>query len=118
LVIECKNGSLSQTGISKTEMGQLEQAMTWFENNYGDAEAVIPVSIHPSSSVAERAEAPPNMRVIDREALGRLKRALQGFAREISPLSVLEDEGRVRGALASYKLSESLFLDSFARPVR
>jgi hypothetical protein len=38
LIVEFKNGSMSTNGISKTELGQLEQAITWFHNRYGKTE--------------------------------------------------------------------------------
>lgn len=113
LVIECKNGSLSQTGISKTELGQLEQAVTWFGNNYGGDHNVIPVSVHPLSSLGDKAEPLPKMRVMDKDCLDKLKKALYGFAKEISPPAVLEDEERVRSALNSFRLSEALFLQTY-----
>lgn len=47
LVIECKNGSVSQGGISKDDLGQLDQSLSWFEERYGQGEPKIPVMIHP-----------------------------------------------------------------------
>lgn len=51
LVIECKNGVTSENGISKGDLGQLDQSMEWFKAKYTDAVQVTPIMMHPLQSI-------------------------------------------------------------------
>ncbi|WP_349644248.1 DEAD/DEAH box helicase family protein [Rhodopseudomonas sp. BR0M22] len=113
LVVECKNGSTSTNGISKTELGQLEQADTWFNERYGNEER-IPVIIHPLNYLGPQASAPKGLRVISKSKLEALRHALVSFVKAISIDSVLSNEMRIKEALETHKLSESLFLGAFS----
>lgn len=117
LVIECKNGSVSTTGVSKVELGQLEQAMTWFSNRYGTEQA-IPVIVHPLDYVGVKATAPENLRIIDGKKLESLRKSFVDFAKAIASAGVLSDEVKIREALQHHKLSESLIVQSFSIGVK
>ncbi len=113
LVIECKNGSTSTTGISKVELGQLEQALTWFGNRYGN-ETAVPVIIHPLDYVGPKATALKDLRIIDAKKLKLLRKAFVNFVKAIAVEGVLADEVKVKEALHAHKVSESLLVQTFS----
>lgn len=112
LIIECKNGSTSQSGISKTELGQLEQATTWFQNRYGASEAYIPVIIHPQNRLAPHASAPNKLHVISSVQLDVLRKNFVDFVKSISTDSALSDEKKIKESLQAHKLAESILLSA------
>jgi len=114
LVIECKNGSVASTGFSKDELGQLEQAVTWFQAAYGLDIDAVPILVHPQPRAKEPAVPIHGMRVIDEKRLSKLVDAIVAFVRAVAPHDVLEDERRVREALHSFKLNEGAFLTQFS----
>lgn len=113
LVIECKNGSRSTNGISKTELGQLDQALTWFQRRYG-AEPDIPVIIHPLDYLGQQATAPRGLRIIDVKKLTLLRKAFVGFVKSIASESVLTNETKIKEALHTHKLAEGLILPGYS----
>jgi hypothetical protein len=113
LVIECKNGSVSTSGISKTELGQLEQSLSWFQNRYGN-EPCLPVIIHPLSYAGPQATAIRGLRVIDSKKLEILCKAFLQFVKAIAVEGVLTNEVKIREALHAQKLAESLLVATFS----
>jgi hypothetical protein len=113
LVIECKNGSVSTNGISKSELGQLDQAIGWFKTRYGN-EPSVPVIIHPLNYIGPQATAPEGLRIIDKKKLDALRKAFVGFVKAISSEAVLADETKIREILQAHKLGEKLLVDSFS----
>jgi hypothetical protein len=113
LVIECKNGSTTQQGISKDDLGQLEQGMTWFRRRYGSDVSVLPVIIHPLTAVGYQATALEGLRIIDVQRLDLLRRSFVDLVKMIAADVALNDAVRVRGALTNLQLTENTFLDRF-----
>jgi hypothetical protein len=112
LVIECKNGSVSTTGISKAELGQVAQALSWFQVRYGN-EPRVPIIIHPLDEVGPKATAPDGLGIISSQKLALLRKAFVDFVKAIAAESVLTNEVKIREALHTYKLAENLFLQTF-----
>lgn len=83
LVIECKSNATSEKGISKTDLGQLDQAVTWFNAKY-PATAATPVIVHPLRTLGDGATAVAGMRIITEEELNKLRKALEAFAKALS----------------------------------
>jgi hypothetical protein len=113
LIIECKNGSVSTNGISKTELGQLEQALSWFHERYGD-EPSVPIIIHPLDYLGRQAIAPKQLKIIDAKQLESLRKAFVNFVKEIAVEGVLTNEVKVKQALQAHGLTESLILPTFS----
>jgi hypothetical protein len=111
LIVECKNGSVSTNGISKTE---LEQAMTWFHNRYGETEAGLPVIIHPLDYVGPQASAPEGLRIIDSKKLTLLSKTFVNFVKAIAAEAALANETKIKEALHTHKLAENLFLSTYS----
>jgi len=101
-VIECKNGSTTTTGISKADLGQLEQALTWFANRYG-SETAVPVIIHPLDYVSPKATLPKGLRVVDAKKLELLRKTFVNIVKAIAVDGVLADEVKIKEALHAHK---------------
>ena len=93
-VIECKSNATSAKGISKTDLGQLDQAITWFNAKYPAATAT-PVIVHPLRTLGDGATAVPGMRVMTEEELNKLRKALEAFAKALSDPDTLNNVKKV-----------------------
>jgi hypothetical protein len=94
LVIECKNNTTSENGISKTDAGQLDQAMTWFGARY-PAAIGIPVIVHPHRVLGDGVTAVSSMRVMTEGELKKLRKALEAFAKAVSDPDTLNNVKKV-----------------------
>jgi hypothetical protein len=94
LPIECKNNATSQKGISKADLGQLDQAMSWFNAKYPATDAT-PVIVHPLYKLGDGATAVSGMRVITDEELKKLRKALEAFAKSLSDPDTLNNTKKV-----------------------
>lgn len=113
LVIECKNGSTTKDGISKSDLGQLDQAMTWFRKRYGADMPVVPMIIHPLTTMGPQATAPTGLRIMDQSRLSLLRSAFVDLVKTIAGDAALADVAKVRGALISARLVDNAFLERF-----
>jgi hypothetical protein len=95
LVIECKNNSTSENGISKVDAGQLDQATTWFGAKYPAATG-IPVIVHPHRKLGDGATAVSGMRVMTEEELKKLRKAIEAFAKALSDPDTLNSVKKVK----------------------
>jgi Helicase C-terminal domain/DEAD/DEAH box helicase len=94
LVIECKSNAASEKGISKTDLGQLDQAMSWFDAKYPAATAV-PVIVHPLRMLGDGATAVSGMRVMTEEELKKLRKAVEAFGKALSDPDTLNNVKKV-----------------------
>lgn len=118
LVIECKNGSTSADGISKADLGQLDQAIGWFKNRYGKETDVTPVIIHPLTKIDSKATAPDGLRIIDSDHLQIMRTAFVDFVKAIAADADLANTAKIREALVSHGLLDSMLVDRFTVPVK
>ena len=75
LIIECKNGTKSERGISKSDVGQLGQSIEWFKSRYL-SENAVPIIIHPHRTLELGASSVAKMRVITDSELERFRENL------------------------------------------
>ena len=101
LVVECKNNATSEKGISKTDAGQLDQAMSWFNAKYPAATGT-PIIIHPHRKLGDGATAVSGMRVMTEEELKKLRKALEAFAKALGDPDTLNDVKKVKELVATY----------------
>jgi hypothetical protein len=94
LVIECKNNATSEKGISKADLGQLDQGMTWFSAKYPAASGT-PVIVHPHRKLGDGASAVSQMRVMTEEGLKKLRQALEAFAKGLCDPDTLNNAKKV-----------------------
>ena len=107
----------SKEGISKSDLGQLQQSMTWFGEHYEVAEAV-PVIIHPHAKAGPTASVPVGTKVMTPNDLKAFNKAIGLFVRALA-----RDEGAVRDVeriatlLSEYDLQAEVILDRFTRDI-
>ncbi|MFL2778486.1 MAG: DEAD/DEAH box helicase family protein [Paracoccus marcusii] len=118
LVIECKNGAVSKEGISKDDLGQLEQSMSWFRRNYGTSTST-PVIIHPHKKLGPTASIPKGARVINPVLLKKFKAALQSYVKVLAMDDIgVRDVERVSKALHETGLEAGDFILNFTMDIQ
>lgn len=117
-VIECKNGATSQQGISKSDMGQLGQAVVWFEAKYTKIASKTPIIIHRLRSLGPGAAAVDGARVIGEPQLAKLRDALSDFAKALGDANVLNDVHRIGQLLSAYHLTSGAFVANYTTTLK
>ena len=117
LVIECKNGIESDSGIIKKDAGQLGQSMSWFTKRY-PASTASPVIIHPERTLGQAASSVQGMRVIDKNGLSKLTKNLRSFVRELASPDVSSNTTEIVKRLSQYELSADAFVNAFSTTVK
>ena len=117
LVIECKSGATSADGISKHDMGQLGQSMSWFRSKYTDAVPVTPVIIHPHKKLGPGAAIIDDMRVVTKPQLDTLKTALEAFNRSLGDVNIVNDLARIAHLLTTHAFTPTMFVSTYTIPV-
>jgi hypothetical protein len=118
LVIECKNGATSQKGISKDDLGQLGQAVDWFEEKYTKSVSNIAVIIHPLKNVGPGGAGIDGARVMTETQLSKLRNAITGFAKALGDANVLNDVSRIGQLLATHRFTASSFIGEYTVPLK
>lgn len=117
LVIECKNGITSNSGIAKKDAGQLGQSIEWFKARYPASKA-FPVMIHPDRFLGQAASMVSDMRVIETTALEKLRVAIRGFAKQLANPDVAANASEVAKRLSHFELNGDAFLNAFSKPIK
>lgn len=108
-IIECKNGVTARRGISKSEAGQMDTSIGWFEGKYENCEN-IPIIIHPSNEFNEDAFSTKQLYSLQPDKLELLKNNIRNFYKSISgvPLTTISPEA-IKSKIKEYSLdSESM----------
>jgi hypothetical protein len=113
LVIECKNGVVAGSGISKKDAGQLGQAIEWFGDRY-PASSAIPIIIHPDRTLGLAASAVTDMRIVDVSRLEKLRKNLRAFAKQLVDPDVARSASEVAKRLAQFEFNADAFVSSFS----
>ena len=117
LVIECKNAVGTDKQIYKKDVAQLGQSGEWFKSKYPSSKHV-PILIHPNRELGKGASAIEYMRVIDRDCLGKIRRNLQNFTRQLSNVGGATSASVVARCLNDCNLSSVTFLNTFTKSVK
>jgi Type III restriction enzyme, res subunit/Helicase C-terminal domain len=112
-VIECKNGATSAQGISKHDLGQLGQALDWFEEKYTKAVAKTPLMIHPLRNLGPGAAMLEGARVMTEKQLDKLRLAMTDFAKSLGDGNVLNDTSRIAQLLSAHNFTPAAFLSTY-----
>jgi hypothetical protein len=113
LVVECKNGVTSNSGISKKDAGQLGQSVAWFNQRYMSSNSV-PVLVHPDRTCGDGASRVVGMRIIDVSGLEKIRRNLRAFAKQLVDPDVAARSSEVAKRLAQYEFSSDAFVNAFS----
>lgn len=101
LVIECKSGAVTDF-IPRHDVGQLSQAMTWFEGKYDNTCKPVPVMIHKVSLLHSKAHAMSGMRVVSFDQLARLRDSVRRYIAALSCDNEYKDPKAVAKHLATW----------------
>ncbi|MCG8089142.1 MAG: DEAD/DEAH box helicase family protein [Candidatus Thiodiazotropha endolucinida] len=112
LVIECKNGTTSDKGISKKDAGQLGQSIAWFSKKY-PASTSIPVMIHKERTLGQGASLIPGMRVINPYMLEKLRNNLRDFAKQLVDPNVMANASEIAERLSYFEFNAEAFVNGF-----
>jgi hypothetical protein len=112
IIIECKNGVISNDGISKHDAGQLGQSMEWFNGRYPASQG-IPVIIHPKKKLGQGASIVNEMCVIDDAGLEKLRGNIKSFSKQIADPDVAANASEVAKRLSQFELSGDTFINAF-----
>lgn len=117
LVIECKNGVSSESGISKKDAGQLGQSIAWFTSRY-PASSSVPIIIHPEHALGQGASLVDGMRAIDSNSLEKLRKNLRNFAKQLVDPNVTGSATEVAKRLGQFELNADCFVNAFTVPIK
>ena len=118
LVIECKSGATSLQGISKKDLGQLEQSITWFNNKYTGSVSMTPIMVHPLKKSGPGATKISGARVITQTELAKLKDAFENFNKSLGNENILNDVKRISELLNEHKFTSRAFISSYTVPMK
>jgi hypothetical protein len=74
----------------------------------------LPVIIHPLDYVGPQASAPEGLCIINGDKLALLRKRFVNFVNAIAAEAALENETKIKEALHTHKLAESLFLSTYS----
>lgn len=103
LVIECKNGAITDT-INKHDCNQLNGSGEWFENKYGADMSYTPIMIHPSKKFEHAASPKVTTRIMTAEKLDILTKNVREFIKSVCSQNLINDETQIRSQLLQLKL--------------
>lgn len=118
IVIECKNGATSKQGISKHDLGQIGQHISWFEEKYTNTFVKTALIIHPMKNVGPGAAMIEGARVMTEAQLAKLRDALIDFSKALGDENVLNDLDRINRLLTIHHLSPKAFLNNYSVPLK
>jgi hypothetical protein len=111
-VIECKSGA-SGGAIWKKDAAQLGQAIDWFYEQYDNTCTAVPVLVHPTNRLGEKATAREGTRIVTADKLEDLKTAVRQFAQALAAGQDWTDEDRVAARLQALKLNGAALAQTF-----
>lgn len=118
LVIEVKSGSRSEQGISRSDLGQLQQSITWFKSHYVGIIDFTPIMVHPLRKPGNAATFVEGMRIITKSEIKALKNAFINFCKSLSDENILNDITRIAELLNFHHFTWETFLNTYTVPPR
>lgn len=115
-VIEVKSGATSEQGISKTDLGQLGQSVSWFKSNYPGAIGAIPVMVHPLQKPGPAATPVEEMRIITELRINMLKNAFVKFCTSLESENAINDVQHIAKLLVANNFTKDAFLNTYTVP--
>lgn len=116
-IIEAKSGTTSDNGISRDDMGQLDQSLRWFAAAYIGQAAPIAIMIHKHRHLGERAAAIPAMRVMCESELTSLKVAFQELCKSLGQDGGLNNIEGISALLRTHNFTPDKFINTYTKLV-
>lgn len=102
-VIEAKSGASGDL-IWKKDINQLAGSVNWCRAEYGDETAIVPLLMHPRTTVEKAGTPPAGTRVLNPEKLEALKISVAAYATALAQHDAFRDETIVGEQLRQHKL--------------
>ena len=116
-VIEAKSGTTSNQGISRSDMGQMDQSIRWFADTYIGQAAPIAIMIHKHKNLGERASPIPDMRVMCESELNSLKVAFQELCKSLGNGEAINSLDTISSLLRTHNFTPNQFIKTYTKPV-
>lgn len=116
-VIEAKSGTTSNGGISRSDMGQMDQSLRWFADTYIGQTTPVAIMVHKHRNLGERASPIPGMRVMCEAELNNLKIAFQELCKSLGNSGAINDLDTISSLLKTHNLTPEKFIDTYTKPV-
>ncbi len=114
VVLEAKNNSASNDGVSKADVGQLLNSKEWAVDVYGDPWVVVPVVVHPQSQFHEKANPSEDCRLISKDVLQRILDDCEKFVAKLVSLTPIErTELAFKNCLRENRLDSEALMNRF-----
>lgn len=115
LLIECKNEVEAQRStINKGETGQMNNAIAWFRQNYGDSK-LRNLMIIPAKAIGHGAGFNEEVQIMRNANLKRLSRNVEAFYREFKPFDLRDlSNHRINEWINAHDLSTDSILTSYS----
>lgn len=117
-IIEAKSGTTSQNGISRSDMGQMDQSCRWFTERYIGQVDPIKIIIHTHTNLGERAEYIPELRVMTPAKLNTLKTAFQAFCKSLGQGTAINSIAEISVLLRTHNLIPTRFIEKYTVPLK
>ena len=117
-VIECKSGATSSQGISKKDLGQLGQSISWFKNKYGESVPMTPIMVHPLKIPGPGATKTSGTRVMTQSELTKLKKAFENYNTSLNDENILSDVRRIAKLLTTHHFTPNAFISTYTIPMK
>ena len=108
LVIECKNGAVTDT-VGKSDCNQLNGSGEWFVNTYDSRCKFIPILIHPSNKFDHAASPKSSTRIMNKERLELFRANISDFIKSVCVVNKIHDDNFIKERLAFHKLRATDF---------
>lgn len=114
-LIECKNEvALDRKEISKTEVGQMNNHINWFEEHYPEVKSCTHIWVHSTNTISPLANLSSKAYLITPKKLEHLRKAILKYTSEYQSidLSTLSDEYILK-LIRQYKFEEHTFINNY-----
>ncbi|PHS30186.1 MAG: DEAD/DEAH box helicase [Methylophaga sp.] len=112
-VIEAKSGTTSNNGISRNDMGQMDQSLRWFASTYIGQASPIAIMIHKHRNMGEHAVPIPNMRVMCEAELNTLKVAFQELCKSLGQDGAINNIETISTLLRTHNFTPDRFVNVY-----
>ena len=117
-IIEAKSGTTSQNGISRDDMGQMDQSCRWFASSHIGQADPVKILIHTHNTLGERAAAIPGLRVMPPTLLGALKVAFQEMCKSLGKDGTINSVAGITVLLRKHNFTPTRFVETYTTDLR
>jgi hypothetical protein len=114
LLCECKS-EITTDRINKHDCDQLNGAINWFKESYGEGLSLLPVMAHPSRYFEYKCSPHQSIRIIDEDSRANLQKSIRDYAVGIGNLPSLDDGAKITTLLQTLAFTADLFGERYSK---